>query len=436
MSRKIIKALRGEWQEMAETIPDDLEVSVVQYGALRRRRGFAKASDLLRVILMYATLLSLRNTALWAASLGVCTISRQALERRILASTTWLRHLLARQLTALLSVPQGLAGLIQRLILMDASVVARPGSPGTEWRLHLSWQPFQQQPAGVLLSDAHEGEGMDKFPWQAGDLVIADRGYGFWRTLAVLLEAAAYFLIRLTWSNLPLQSANGEPFDLCAWLRAWTGGTTWAELTVVAQDDPQRRPLRLIAAPLPADKAQEAQERVRRQAREAKHPPHPHTLLAAGFCILITNLPSPYSPALILNLYRLRWQVEWCFRRWKSLCQLDQLPPYPAAIAEPVLVAKLLLILLVQHRLHGLPWEEWWAAAEPAPVVSSLVQLTYAYVCHLIRPVQGLIPFLNDPARFLRYLRSSRRKRPLQLTEAARRFGQLLISQPPLYLVT
>jgi len=421
---------------MAETIPDDLEVSVVQYEALRRHRGFAKASDLLRVILMYTTLLSLRNTALWAASLGVCTISRQALERRILASTAWLRHLLARQLTALVIVPQGLAGIIQRLILMDASVVARRGSPGTEWRLHLSWQPFQQQPAGVMLSDAHEGEGLDKFPWQAGDLVIADRGHGFWRNLAVVLQARVYCLIRLTWSNLPLQRLTGAPFDLCAWLRGWIGGQTCAELTVVAQDDPQRQPLRLIAAPLPPDKAQEAQERVRRQAQEAKHPPHPNTLLAAGFCILITNLPPAYPPALILSLYRLRWQVEWCFRRWKSLCQLDQLPAYPAAIAEPVLVAKLLLILLVQHRLNWLPWEQWWAAEETAPVVSSLVQLTYAYVCHLIRPVQGLTPFINDPARFLRYLRSSRRKRPLQLTDAARRFGHLLTTQPSLNLVT
>lgn len=58
---------------------------------------------------------------------------------------------------------------------------------------------------------------------------------------------------------------------------------------------------------------------------------------------------------VVLALYRIRWQVEWCFRHWKSLCHLDRLPAYPAGIVEPVLLAQLILILLMQQCLGHLP---------------------------------------------------------------------------------
>jgi hypothetical protein len=283
-----------------------------------------------------------------------------------------------------------------------------------------------------VVTDAHEGEGLDKMALQAGDLVIADRSYAIWRNIKLVLDVLAYFIVRLTWSNLPLQTPDGQPFDIVAWLRRLPEDEPSAETTVVAADDPQRRPLRIIAGRLPPEKAEEARQRVRRQARENKREPHPNTLFAAGFCILLTNLPATSCIAsLVLTLYRVRWQIEWCFRRWKSLCHLDRLPAYPTAIAEPVLLAKLLIILLMQRHLDTLPWDEWWAAEAPAPVVSSLVQMAYNCVCDVIRPVQALFRLWEDPTPFLRYLRSSRRKRPLQLAAAVRKLIESFTDQPP-----
>lgn len=435
MSDTIVQTLEQKWEEIVSAIPDDLEASAREEGALLRHRGFRKASDLLRVLLMYATLLSLRNTALWAACLGICALSRQALQQRILGSANWLCHLLAVQLTCLTAQPLQALPFIRRLILMDASVFARPGSPGTEWRLHLGWQPFHNQPAEVLLTGAHEGEGLDKLSLQEGDLVIADRAYGLWRHIQYALDALAFFLVRLSWCNLPLLTPDAQPFDLVSWLRSLPEATPVAEVTVLAAADPQRRPLRLVAGRLPPPKAQEARKRVRRQATKEKRSPHPNTLFTAGFCLLLTNLPAAsVTPALVLTLYRLRWQIEWCFRRWKSLCHLGQLPAYPAAIAEVVLLAKLFLILLLHQHLDPLPWEAWWAAAEPAPVVSSLMQLAYASLCESIRPVAVLSKLFEDPTPFMRYLRSCRRKRPLQLAAAARCLLERLTGQSPLAL--
>lgn len=214
---------------------------------------------------------------------------------------------------------------------------------------------------------------------------------------------------------------------MIAWLQTLPQQQDQAEIVVSATNDPQHRSFRLVVGRLPADKAAQARERATKQARKKKRDPHPHTLIAANFCILLTNLPAAnWTTSAVLAFYRLRWQIEWCFRRWKSLCQLDKLPPYPAKIAYPVLLAKLIIIFLIQRRLGYLPWRHWWAAEEPAPVVSTLVKLSYDRLCEIIRPTTIIDLLLDDPTPFLRHLRSSRRQRPLQLADAARRFADIL----------
>jgi len=280
----------------------------------------------------------------------------------------------------------------------------------------------------MTLTDAHTGEGFEDAALQAGDLVLADRAHGIWRTIKLALDALAFFIVRLTWSNLPLCTLEGQPFNLIAWLRHLPKTQTTAEITVAAANDPLRRPLRLVVGRLPAKQAKEARAEVKHQARKEKCTVNPNTLLAAGFCLLLTNLPAAtWSVEVVLACYRIRWQIEWCFRRWKDLCHLDELPAYPARIAEPVLLAKLILIVLMQARLGRLPWDEWWTGEEPAPVVSAMVSMVYNHLCEIIRPAAVVLQLLADPTPFLRHLRSSRRKRPLQLADATRRLAGLLV---------
>ncbi len=71
---------------------------------------------------------------------------------------------------------------------------------GNRMAVHLSWQPFRQQPAEVTVSDSHTGEGLSDAGLQAADLVIADRTYGLWSAIEIALNAFAFFIFRLTWS--------------------------------------------------------------------------------------------------------------------------------------------------------------------------------------------------------------------------------------------
>ncbi len=71
---------------------------------------------------------------------------------------------------------------------------------------------------------------------------------------------------------------------------------------------------------------------------------------AASYVVLFTTVPkSRLDAERCLALYRLRWQVELLFKRWKSLCGLDRLPNYLDETIHAWLYGKVLLALLMQR---------------------------------------------------------------------------------------
>jgi hypothetical protein len=125
-----------EWARVRAQLPPDLEASARVSGALRRRRAVRSGAALLRLILACA--LSgwpLRLVAAWAAVLGLGRLSDVAVLYRLRGARPWLGALVAGL------VADGRAAALGRpvrLRLVDATTVSRPGSTGTDWRVHLS----------------------------------------------------------------------------------------------------------------------------------------------------------------------------------------------------------------------------------------------------------------------------------------------------------
>jgi len=345
--------LQYEWPYLATFLPSEeaLASSARETGALRRKRGVGSASALLRLALAYGFCgLSLRQTAAWAQVAQVADVSDVALLKRLRKASGWLGQILAAKLAERAPPPQG--GTRYRLRLVDATTVSKPGSKGTDWRIHLGFDLASMAVDHIELTDCSGGETLTRIPCASGDVVVGDRGYAHRRGLRSVVDAGADFIVRTNWQNLPLQTPAGAPFDLMDFLRRLPDATV-GECDV--QVAPTRRgPIAAFAARLVAVRkseaaAEAARAKVLKERKRKGRSVDPRTLEAASYIFVLTSLPKEVVPPdQVLDLYRFRWQVELVFKRQKSLLLLDELPAKDPLLAQTFLYAKLLAALLVE----------------------------------------------------------------------------------------
>ena len=85
--------------------------------------------------------------------------------------------------------------------------------------------------------------------------------------------------------------------------------------------------MRLIILPKPEAAKSLAIKKARRGASRKGNALDPKTELAAGFLMILTSLEeSEYSDQKLLEMYRMRWQIELMIKRMKSLINIDNLP--------------------------------------------------------------------------------------------------------------
>ena len=108
----------------------------------------------------------------------------------------------------------------------------------------------------------------------------------------------------------------------------------------VAVEDDVAVPGRICALRKTREAIRIAEDRLKREASRKSKGLQPDTLVFARYVILFTTFPEPDFPARdVLEWYRVRWQVELVFKRFKSLAQLGHLPKYDDESAKAWLYA-------------------------------------------------------------------------------------------------
>lgn len=351
-----------EWPFLLTLLPDDLETSARELGALTRKREVKSAADLLRLALVYGFCgWSLRNTALWAGEAQVAHLGAPALFQRLCQAGDWLGRLLVQRLAeraeAALPREDGL-----RIVLRDATGISEPGSVGTDFRVHLSFDLGTLTVAALEVTTAQGGETFGRLAVAPGDLVIGDTGHWQRAGIAAVRAQGGEVIGRVNWHNLALTDRDGMPVDLWARLRglATTQVGEWEVQTAPCAEAPAPILGRLIALRKSPQAAEAARRKVRRDASKNGKTPSALALEAAEYVLVFTTLSAERLGATsVLELYRFRWQVELAFKRLKSILHLDALPAQGDELGRTFLHAKLLGALLIEDLSHR------WVAFSP-----------------------------------------------------------------------
>lgn len=362
-----------EWDILAAFLPEGWRGLAKETGAMRRARGeITDPALLLQLLLLHvATGLSLKQAAARARVQGLVSVSDVALLKRLRTSEPWLRELARRMFESSrfarlgARTPDGM-----RLRAVDATTVVEPGATGADWRIHFSITLPEMRCDFYEVTDYKGAESYNRFPVQAGDLILGDRGYCHREAVAHVLGQRGNVILRLSSSSFPLLNANRKtPFELLPHLRrlqrhlpgGWpvrfaAKGKLW--------------PIRLCALRKTQLAADRAKAKILKEAYKKRIQVRPETLEAAEYISVLTSLaPSVLADHEVLGLYRARWQVELCFKRLKSLFRLGHVPKTSDLSARAWIEGKLLTALLIERLLTEAslfsPWGFELKSTEP-----------------------------------------------------------------------
>jgi hypothetical protein len=426
-----LPSVPAEWDRLSRVLGMEVDRLARETKALVRKRKVRCAQDLLRLVLAYALWdWSLQLVGAWATVLGLGSLSAVGLRQRLRHSRAFLSRLLGSWLSA---ARAPLAGRALRLRLIDATVITRPGSTGTDWRVHVSFDVGALRLDEIEITDAHGGETFARHAAAPGEVLVGDRTYGQPKGLGPVLAAGAQVVVRINGSSLPLETAAGARLALERWLPGAPKTHQQQTRPVWITTPHGRFALRLVARRLPPDVAAAACRRAVKASRKKGHTPSALTRVMAGWVVLVSNLPSEdWTPAQVLAIYRLRWQVEVLIKRGKSVLQLDALRAKDPELAQVYLLGKALGVLLLHDGLRAQTHAvtEWFD--DPHRPLSPWRWLAFWWE-HLRALVRGAITLdmiQTALPHLARYLCDAPRKRRQQLAYARQWLAQLNAPHP------
>lgn len=352
------------WEQIRRHLPPDYRALADAHKQVETQYGNAKIRDadtLLRFLLLHiGANLPLRQTVALMAEAGMPSLSPMRLHKKMARAAPYLQELVMRLVGRVSDwEPERWGG--YTFTAVDASVVCGPGAVGADARVHLKLRLPDVAIASVEITDEHGGESFVRFTWLPGELAVADRAYCTARGVHHVVRSGADVLVRYRLGTLPIVDDAGDPVNALDCARALADGEIFdMDISVPVPAERVCLPARLIAMRLPPDAARRARDRVRKSEGASVSA---QTLESAGYVILLTTAPrSRLDGERCLLAYRVRWQVELQFKRWKSLCRLDCLPNQRDDTTLAWLYGKILIGVLLD-RMASIPTE----LSPPAP---------------------------------------------------------------------
>ena len=349
--------LDENWNTLLSLLPENWEELAVSTGAMTRKmRNFKSAEAILRTLLLHiARGYSLRETVVRAKASGLASVSDVALLKRLRLAENWLKELCCSLLQERgLKLPQEKRQFNIRLV--DGTVIKEPGKTGSQWRLDYSISlPNFRCDYFDLTSTKGKGtsENFQRMPVSANDCLIADRAFSDAADIHYLREHDAHVLVRVNTRSLPFfkEDKADERFDLLKAVQTLkiTGDVGEWQVYVRAPTADTSVRGRLCVVRKSEQAIEISLKKLRRAASKEQRSLQEQTLEYAKYVIVFTTLPKrSFAAYEILNWYRIRWQIELVFKRFKSLAKLGHLPKHDDGSSRAWLYGKLFVCLLTE----------------------------------------------------------------------------------------
>jgi len=341
-----------DWELLMSFFPRNWRELAVEHHALKGLRQDKDEAKLLRTLLLHVGCgYSLRETVVRAKEAQLSDLSDVALLKRLRKSHDWLYAMCVSLVEERGIVVGGQSEFDVRLF--DATTVKEPGKTGSLWRIHYSVQLPSLSCDFFKLTRTEgvgTGESFRQFAIHKGDYILADRGYCHAGGIDHLRRQGAYVTVRLNPASVRILTMDGKPFELPKNLQSIRrpGIVKSWDVQISGQTEPAVAG-RLCVIHKSQEASALAQKKLRRRANKHAEELQPQTLEYAKYVMLFSTFPkSSFADTDILEWYRVRWQVELVFKRFKSIAGLGHLPKYDQQSAKAWLYGKLLVALLIE----------------------------------------------------------------------------------------
>jgi hypothetical protein len=185
-------------------------------------------------------------------------------------------------------------------------------------------------------------------PLPEGSLLLEDMGFLCGERMQEYMDQGVYVLARIpAWTAV--FDRDGKSLDLVQLLRHYKWDYLDQPVKILSR---RKLPVRLIAARVPEEVAEERRQRVRKEAKERGRPASQKKLDLCAWNILVTNAPKEKIGCKEAGVIRrVRWQVELVFKVFKSEGRIDETRSQDPSRVLSELYAKLLAMLVQQWTL-------------------------------------------------------------------------------------
>lgn len=348
-----------ELKDILNQMPEGYKKACWETKAMNRRRGIQDEDTLLTLCLYYSYENSLIDTQNYASTAFSVDISDVGFMKRFKNCNEWIKwnnEHIALEKTTIYEVPDKLKS--KNVIAVDASDITSKSAVKQTWRLHYAVNLFSMSTDQFKITPESTGESLKNFELNQNDLVLADRAYATIVGIECCHKAKADFIMRIRNKAFKLYDKDGNEVVLSELLK--NIGDACCDINLYYMNtDKKLKPIRFCAVQKTEEEKAFEQKKLKQKESKKQIKISEETKFSHNYFFVVTSLDETFSAEQILALYRLRWQVEIVFKRFKSILNLGSMPTKTAASSEVWLNCKMLIALLIEKLISSVDFSPY-----------------------------------------------------------------------------